>query len=581
METSPPGYPRRLLKKVEQLWDDSLFCDIFLVVGRHKFQAHKNILAAASSFFKAMFLSGMEEQSQREIQLHDVSADIFRVLMKFIYTGMVSVNAETCQDLLSAADMLGIDDVVDICSQFLIESLVPCNCVGIYAFADAHNLVHLKHQARLFLEKNFVAAVEEDEFVYLEPKSLLSVLGSEKLHIENESQVLEAAMKWILTDLPKRRKHLLQVLNEIRFNLVSQRQLHIITSSCDDQGVQALLTKLSQHSHYIMSLSPRSIYLPVDKPNMLTSPRENAKRYIYIVGGFTRKRHSFLANISTLDCVERFDVYTKKWRIYHGMSHPRSSHGIAVLDQRIVVAGGEDAFLITASVESFDPDENVWTALPSMNFPRYGLGLVSLDGMLYAIGGYVGSEIGETVERYDPNCGVWVNIDTMANPRFSIAVVEYEGLIYIAGGLSELSIESDVLESYNPITKEWCLLAKLKYPRAYHGLVAHDGCLYAVGGFNEYHGSLNSVEKYSIKDDSWSAVNPLQVSRAGAAVTLLGGKMYVYGGRSQDVVNLAGSSGTSPSVTLDSSEVYDFSKDMWTFLPRMSSERCEAVAVVL
>ena len=60
---------------------------------------------------------------------------------------------------------------------------------GIYAFADAHNLVHLKHQARLFLEKNFVAAVEEDEFVYLEPKSLLSVLGSEKLHIENESQV--------------------------------------------------------------------------------------------------------------------------------------------------------------------------------------------------------------------------------------------------------------------------------------------------------------------------------------------------------------------------------------------------------
>ena len=88
METSPPGYPRRLLKKVEQLWDDSLFCDIFLVVGRHKFQAHKNILAAASSFFKAMFLSGMEEQSQREIQLHDVSADIFRVLMKFIYTGI-------------------------------------------------------------------------------------------------------------------------------------------------------------------------------------------------------------------------------------------------------------------------------------------------------------------------------------------------------------------------------------------------------------------------------------------------------------------------------------------------------------
>ena len=237
-------------------------------------------------------------------------------------------------------------------------------------------------------------------------------------------------MKWLLSDLPKRRKHLLQILNEVRFNLVSQRHLLKITSLCDDQGVQALLTKLSQHSHSIISLSPRSIYLPVDKPNMLTSPRENAKRYIYLVGGFARKRHNFAANICTLDSVERFDVYTKKWQTYHSMSHPRSSHGIAVLDRRVVVAGGEDAFLITASVESFDPDENVWTSLPSMNFPRYGLGLVSHDGFLYAIGGYVGSEIGATIERYDPSCGIWTNIDTMPNPRFSLAVVEYEGESY-------------------------------------------------------------------------------------------------------------------------------------------------------
>ncbi|GFN94185.1 actin-binding protein ipp [Plakobranchus ocellatus] len=581
MEASPPGYSRCLLKNLEHLWNESVFCDITLLIGRQKFQAHRNILAAASSFFKAMFLSGMEEQHQNEIELHELSADIFQAVMRFIYTGVVTVNAETCQDLLSAADMLGIEDVVDICSQFLIENLIPCNCIGIFAFADAHNLVHLKRQAQLFLEKNFVAAVAEDEFVHLEFKALLSILGSEKLHIENECQVLEAAMKWISADIPKRRKHLLQVLNEIRFNLVSQRQLQRIVTSCEDHGIQVMLTKFSKHSHNIMSFYPVSLYLPVDKPNMLTCPRENAKRYVYLVGGFARKKHNFLSHISTLDSVERYDVYTKKWHAYNGMSHPRSSHGIAVLDQRLVVAGGEDAFLITASVESFDPDENIWTSLPSMNYPRYGLGLASLDGFLYAIGGYIGSEIGATIERYDPNNGIWMDIDTMPNPRFCMAVVEYEGLIYVAGGLSELSVESDALESYNPVTKEWCPLARLKCPRAYHGLVAFDGCLYAVGGFNEYRGSLNSVEKYSLKDNCWSVVSPMQVSRAGAAVAVLGCKMYVFGGRSQDVVELAGCSGTNPSVTLDSCEFYDFSRDVWTGLPRMSCERCEAVAVVL
>ena len=88
MEASPPGYSRRLLKNVEQLWYSSSFCDVCLIIGRQRFHAHRNILAAASSFFKAMFLSGMEEQEQSEIQLHDISAEIFQVLIKFLYTGI-------------------------------------------------------------------------------------------------------------------------------------------------------------------------------------------------------------------------------------------------------------------------------------------------------------------------------------------------------------------------------------------------------------------------------------------------------------------------------------------------------------
>ena len=76
-------------------------------------------------------------------------------------------------------------------------------------------------------------------------------------------------------------------------------------------------------------------------------------------------------------------------------------------------------------------------------------------------------------------------------------------------------------------------------------------------------------------------MSPLLVSRAGAAVTVLGGKMYAYGGRSQDLVDLGGPSGIAHSVTLDSSEVYEFSLDQWTDLPQMSNERCEGLAVVL
>lgn len=169
------------------------------------------------------------------------------------------------------------------------------------------------------------------------------------------------------------------------------------------------------------------MYLPVYQPNKFVRPRQNAKKYIYVIGGFSRSKNSFISSISTLDSIERYDITSKEWLTLCNMNNPRSSHSFAVLDRKIVVAGGEDASLISDSVEIFDPDENTWIQMPSMNHPRYGLGLVGFHKQLYAIGGYVGTQIGDSVEMYDSETGQWTIMDKMPNPRFCLAVVEYEG----------------------------------------------------------------------------------------------------------------------------------------------------------
>lgn len=238
-------------------------------------------------------------------------------------------------------------------------------------------------------------------------------------------------MDWILHDVVSRRKYLLQVLNQVRINLVSQKQLFCVIDSCNDHGLKIALTNFASKHDKFKMLKTLSLYLPIKNVNTATWPRQNAKKYIYVIGGFSRIKQSFISSINTLDSVERYDVFSQKWQTFHGMNNPRSSHGLAVLDRKIIVAGGEDASLISDSVESFDPDENYWISLPSMNQPRYGLGLVSLNGYVYAIGGYVGSQIGASVERYDPVERVWLEVDKMPNPRFSMATVEYEGRLYL------------------------------------------------------------------------------------------------------------------------------------------------------
>ena len=46
--------------------------------------------------------------------------------------GEVSVTEENVQELILAADMLELSDVVDICSAFLKQQLEPSNAIGIY-----------------------------------------------------------------------------------------------------------------------------------------------------------------------------------------------------------------------------------------------------------------------------------------------------------------------------------------------------------------------------------------------------------------------------------------------------------------
>jgi actin-binding protein IPP len=64
-----------------------------------------------------------------------------------------------------------------------------------------------------------------EEFLALTKDQLIKILRSEELSIEDEYQVFLAAMQWILKDLGKRRKHVVEVLDPIRFPLLPPQRL--------------------------------------------------------------------------------------------------------------------------------------------------------------------------------------------------------------------------------------------------------------------------------------------------------------------------------------------------------------------
>jgi len=61
------------------------------LVEKQLFSAHKVILAARSDYFRALLFGGLKESSLTEIELKDTPLAAFKQLLRYIYTGQVSI----------------------------------------------------------------------------------------------------------------------------------------------------------------------------------------------------------------------------------------------------------------------------------------------------------------------------------------------------------------------------------------------------------------------------------------------------------------------------------------------------------
>lgn len=62
------------------------------------------MFAARSVVFRAMFQHEMEERKMNRVEITDISADVFREMLSFLYTGSTPNLDQMAAELLAAAD---------------------------------------------------------------------------------------------------------------------------------------------------------------------------------------------------------------------------------------------------------------------------------------------------------------------------------------------------------------------------------------------------------------------------------------------------------------------------------------------
>lgn len=263
------------------------FSDVELIAGgsheTHVIKAHRIVLSSSSSYFEAMFSNDVyNENKDKSVKLHSINYQILKTLIDFIYTGKIEIDQINVQELLAAADMLQLPDVVTGCAQYLCRELHPSNALGILRFAEAHNCKELAESANGFINSHFPEVAEHDEILEVSQQMLSRLISSELIRVDSEFQVFSVAMRWIKHEVSIRKRFVFDILANVRLSLVPVRLIEAEIAQCRDGSLKVALRSILKDLQ-----SRRGTLVPVG-----SNPRLGAKKSIYIIGGSKRESAS-------------------------------------------------------------------------------------------------------------------------------------------------------------------------------------------------------------------------------------------------------------------------------------------------
>ncbi|XP_033481748.1 zinc finger and BTB domain-containing protein 49 [Epinephelus lanceolatus] len=107
-----------LLQQLQEQRIQGLLCDCMLVVKGVCFKAHKNVLAAFSSYFRSLF---QNSPSQKNEVFNLVIQDVGGIgqILDYMYTSHLDINQDNVQALLDIAQCLQVPNVQSMCNAFL------------------------------------------------------------------------------------------------------------------------------------------------------------------------------------------------------------------------------------------------------------------------------------------------------------------------------------------------------------------------------------------------------------------------------------------------------------------------------
>jgi len=133
------------------LFENELFSDVTVSAEGTRFKVHKGILAARSPVFAAMFGPQTLEGKNNRVKITDISAEVLRKFLRFIYTDEVTDLDSMAIDLFSVADKYAVNRLKVMCEEALFKNICVESAADTYILASLHSSEELKAHTKDFI----------------------------------------------------------------------------------------------------------------------------------------------------------------------------------------------------------------------------------------------------------------------------------------------------------------------------------------------------------------------------------------------------------------------------------------------
>lgn len=174
------------------------YADVTFVVEGQQVHAHKILLAVRSEYFRALLFGGMREASQDEIELKGTPLQAFKVLLRYIYTGhmsLMSLREDVVLDTLGLANQYGFQELESSISDHLRQILALRNVCAILDTARLFGLTQLVKVCYTFMDRHASEILRHESLLTVSQTTLKEVLKRDSFFAP-EVEIFKGVCKW-------------------------------------------------------------------------------------------------------------------------------------------------------------------------------------------------------------------------------------------------------------------------------------------------------------------------------------------------------------------------------------------------